>query len=233
MSSTPESVLRAAIAAALAVIALAPGLAAAQATTPDYWASPNGVVIRSGTGLCWHTTTWSPASSAENCDPSLAKVVAPAPVMVAAAPPPAAVVPAVVPAPAPVPVATRKITLNAEELFDFDKSVLKPAGKKSLEQLTNDLAGVSYTEIAVTGHTDRLGKPGYNQKLSERRADSVMKQLVANGVPANRITASGMGERQPVTKDCKGAISNKLKACLQPDRRVEVSVTGTQQVAGR
>ncbi|MDO9216345.1 MAG: OmpA family protein, partial [Lacisediminimonas sp.] len=175
MSSTPESYLRTAIVAAFAVIAFTPGLAAAQATTPDYWASPNGVIVRSGTGLCWHTTTWSPASSAEDCDPSLAKVVAPAPVVVAAAP--AAIPPAPAPAPAPVAITTRKITLNAEELFDFDKSVLKPAGKKSLEQLTNDLAGVSYTEIAVTGHTDRLGKPGYNQKLSERRANTVMKQL--------------------------------------------------------
>ena len=229
MYPTQNFILRTAMLATFAVITCAPGLAAAQTTTPDYWASPNGTVLRSGTGLCWHTTTWSPASSAEDCDPSLVKVVAPAPAVVAAAPAPAPIVAAPAPAPAPVPVTTRKVTFNAEELFDFDKSALKPGGKKSLDQFTNDLAGVSYTNIAVTGHTDRLGKPAYNQKLSERRANTVWQQLVDNGVPANRITASGVGETQPVTKDCKGPISKKLIACLQPDRRVEVSVDGSKE----
>lgn len=228
MYPTQNFILRATMLAAFAVISSAPGIAAAQTTTPDYWASPNGTIVRSGTGLCWHTTTWSPASAAEDCDPSLVKVVAPAPAVVAAAPAPAPILAA--PAPAPVQVTTRKVTFSAEELFDFDKSVLKPGGKKSLDQFTNDLAGVSYTNIAVTGHTDRLGKTAYNQKLSDRRANTVRQQLVDNGVPANRITANGMGESQPVTKDCKGSISKKLIACLQPDRRVEITVDGSKEV---
>ena len=91
------------------------------------------------------------------------------------------------------------------------------------------LSGAQYHAIFVTGHTDRLGSNEYNQKLSERRANAVKDYLVSNNVPADRINANGKGETQPVTRldDCKGGPSIKVIACLQPDRRVHVEVTGT------
>jgi OOP family OmpA-OmpF porin len=92
------------------------------------------------------------------------------------------------------------------------------------------LNGATYNTIGATGHTDRFGSDTYNQKLSERRANAVKDYLVSRDIPAGRISADGKGETQPVTKagDCLGAKSAKVIACLQPDRRVDVEVTGTQ-----
>jgi OOP family OmpA-OmpF porin len=118
-------------------------------------------------------------------------------------------------------------------LFDFDKSVLKPEGKSMLDELARELDGAKYDVIVATGHADRIGSNAYNQKLSERRANVVKTYLVSKGIPANSINASGKGESQPKTRpgDCKGRVSKKLIACLQPDRRVDVEVTGTKAPA--
>lgn len=150
-----------------------------------------------------------------------------APVVVAAPPPPAPVPPPpVYVAPPPV-----KFALSADSLFDFDKSVVKPAGKQALDKMASDLRGMRYDVIRVSGHTDRIGSPQYNLALSARRAGAVRDYLVGAGLPAEKITASGTGEAEPVTKqsDCKGDKATKqLVACLQPDRRVEVEVSGTK-----
>ena len=124
----------------------------------------------------------------------------------------------------------QKINFSADALFDFDKSVLKPEGKAMLEDLARQLNGAQYENIAATGQTDRFGSEEYNKKLSERRANAVKDYLVSRDIPANRINAEGKGETQPVTKagDCLGAKSAKVIACLQPDRRVDVEVTGTK-----
>jgi len=101
----------------------------------------------------------------------------------------------------------------------------------ALDQFAHELAGTHFDAITVEGHTDRLGSQAYNQKLSMRRAEAVKSYLVsAGGVDAGRVSAVGKGESQPVTKaeDCRGAKPNpKLIACLQPDRRVDVEVSGT------
>lgn len=140
--------------------------------------------------------------------------------------------PAPVPAPALAQFQTRKVTFSAEELFDFDKAEVKPAGKAGLDKLTSEINGVNYESVVVTGHTDRVGSTRYNQNLSERRANAVKAYLVSKDVPNNRIRSAGMGETQPVTKgnDCRGPISKTLIACLQPDRRVEVEVAGSKEV---
>ena len=63
-----------------------------------------------------------------------------------------------------------------------------------------------------------------------RRADAVKKYLTDKGIPPNRVYADGKGKTQPLTKpaDCKGKSGKALIACLQPDRRVDVEVTGTK-----
>lgn len=163
----------------------------------------------------------------------------PAPVVMAAAPAPAPApvaapmpAPAPLPAPAPAPVMPRTISLSADSLFDFDKSVIKPEGRAALDKLAADLRGAQYDAVRVTGHTDRIGSNAYNLKLSARRADAVSAYLVQSaGIPAGRISSRGVNGADPVTKpgECKG---NKptpaLIACLQPDRRVEVEVTGSR-----
>jgi OOP family OmpA-OmpF porin len=135
------------------------------------------------------------------------------------------------PPPAPPP-APRKVTFSADSLFAFDKAVVKPEGKRELDKLAADLRGVDFDVITVTGHTDRIGSHAYNMKLSTRRAEAVKNYLVASaGIPAGRIAARGTDGSDPVTKpgDCKGKkVTKALIACLQPDRRVEVEVSGTK-----
>ncbi len=187
----------------------------------------NSIVTSPPTGLCWRSSDWTPTRAVASCDPVIRKVEAPAPRIVAAAPPQK---PAVAPAPAPSRMAPQSISFSADALFAFDQSVLKPEGRALLDDFARRLGGAQYEAIFVTGHTDRLGSNEYNQKLSERRANAVKDYLVSKGVPAARVKAEGRGETQPVTApgDCKGAQSVKVIACLQPDRRVHVEVTGTK-----
>jgi len=151
---------------------------------------------------------------------------APAPVM-APAPAPVVVPP---PAPPPPPAAPMRVSFSADALFDFDKSVIKPAGRAELDKFASQLRGIQYDGVQVTGHTDRLGPHDYNMKLSERRAQAVREYLIQGGVASGKIAARGVDGADPVTgSECKG---NKptpaLIACLQPDRRVDVEVTGTK-----
>jgi len=210
---------------------LFPGMSTAQDTKNQGYlvdSYGNNITTSSTTGLCWRDSDWTPERSVEPCDPVAQKAAAPAPKQVAVAPPP----PKPAPAPVPARVAPQSITFSADALFAFDKSVLKPEGKAALDDFTRQLSGAQYDAIFVTGHTDRFGSNHYNQKLSERRANVVKDYLVGKDVPVDRVSAEGKGETQPVTQagDCQGARSVKVIACLQPDRRVHVAVTGTKDV---
>lgn len=229
MKSTTKLILT-----ALAATVMLPATGFAQdSRNQGYLVDASGNVVMSATsGLCWHTTDWTPARAVEPCDPVI-KPIAAAPVLA----PKAAVVAAAPPAPAPQPEPAKplpqKMTFSADALFAFDKSGLKPEGKTMLEDLVRQLNGTSYETILVTGHADRLGSAGYNQKLSVRRADAVKEFLVSKNIAATRINATGKGETQPVTKpgECKGVQSAKVIACLQADRRVDVEMQGTKTMA--
>jgi len=197
---------------------LVPGLSSADTRNQGYLVTSDSSIVTSGTGLCWHTSDWTPERAVAPCD---RVVVAEAPRLADATP-----------APAPERVMPHEINLSADALFDFNKSVLRPQGKARLDELAHELDGTQYETVTVTGHTDRIGSAAYNQKLSLRRADAVQEYLVGRGgIHAHRISTHGMGETQPVTHagDCKGPKSHKLITCLQPDRRVEVAVTGTKE----
>jgi OmpA-OmpF porin, OOP family len=154
---------------------------------------------------------------------------APAPVVVQAAP---AVVAVQAPPPAVVLPERRRVSYSAESMFGFDKSAVQPEGRAALDSFSNELKGTRFEQVTVEGHTDRLGSSAYNQKLSMERAEAVKAYLVTSGgVDGAKINAVGKGKSQPMTKaaDCKGnKASPKLRACLQPDRRVEIEVTGTK-----
>jgi len=207
------------------IATLLPGLAVAQdPTIQGYLLDTRGNVVKNNYGQCWRTGYWTPAMAIVECDPDLVKKVeAPVPTQ-------AAVAPAPVPTPAPQKLAPQRVSFSADALFAFDKSTLKPEGKSQLDRLAQDLNGVDYDSIHVIGHTDRIGSTQYNQGLSEQRANAVRDYLVSKDIPANRIVAEGKGETQPLTQpgDCTGPRSQKLITCLQPDRRVDVEVTGTK-----
>ena len=201
-----------------------------------YAIDARGLVVKSGTGLCWRTGYWTPALAESvmygqfpvgcECDKDLMPKAKCEPPAAAAAPAKAA---APAPAAAPKP-AAQKVTLAADALFDFNKADLRPEGKAKLDKLANDIKGIKLEVILAVGHADRLGDDAYNQKLSEKRAASVKSYLVSKGVDANRVYAEGKGEKQPVTKpdQCKGPKSKKVVDCLQPDRRVDIEVIGTK-----
>jgi OOP family OmpA-OmpF porin len=125
-----------------------------------------------------------------------------------------------------------RVTLEAGPNFDFNKAALRPTGKDKLNKFLAELQDIQYETITVVGHTDRIGSKLANQRLSQQRADSVKQYLMSNRIESGRITASGVGPTQPLTKpsDCKGLKGKKLIDCLQPDRRVEIVATGGQIV---
>jgi OOP family OmpA-OmpF porin len=156
---------------------------------------------------------------------------APVPEPVVAQAPPAVVAPPP-PPPTPVVVPLRRVSFSAQSLYGFDKSTLQPDGRSALDGFVRELEGTRFDRITVEGHTDRLGTPAYNQKLSQERADGVKSYLVTlSKVDPTKITAVGRGEGSPTTAtgNCKGsAATAALIACLQPDRRVEIEVSGTR-----
>jgi len=218
--------MAAACALAVLAIGLASGSAYAQLNPPTtgYLTDQRGVVTKSGHDLCWRTGYWTQAMAIAECDPDLV----PKPVVAAE--------PAPQPAIAAAPVArvvertTQRVNFDADALFDFDKATLRPAGRAALDEFSDKIRNINLEGIMATGHTDRFGSESYNQRLSERRAEAVKAYLVGTGIDPNLITTEGKGETQPVTlvDQCPGPKNAKVVACLQPDRRVTVEVTGLQ-----
>ena len=201
------------------LIASAALATAAGAQTVDNWKNgTNELVWKNGTNeLCWRDASWTPATAAPGCDGALAAAAAPAAAPAPAAP--AAAAPAATPAPAPA-MAT-KVTYAADAFFDFDKSVLKPAGKAKLDDLVSKVKGINLEVIIAVGHTDSVGSDAYNQKLSVRRSEAVKAYLVSKGIEKNRVYTEGKGEKQPVA-------DNKTKEGRAKNRRVEIEVVGTR-----
>jgi OOP family OmpA-OmpF porin len=152
--------------------------------------------------------------------PVAAPVVYVAPVVAAEPAPAPVVVQTPPPAPQPQPV-SEKVSFAAESLFDFDKAVVKPAGKAALDDLLGKLQGMDTEAMVTVGHTDSVGTNAYNQKLSLRRAEAVKSYLVSKGVAASRVFVEGKGESQPVA-------DNKTAEGRAKNRRVTVEVVGSR-----
>jgi OmpA-OmpF porin, OOP family len=142
-----------------------------------------------------------------------------APAAPAAPATPATPAPAARPAPSSV---RQAVVIQADALFDFDKSVLRPDGKQSIDDAMSKIRGTDLEMVIATGHTDSVGSDAYNQKLSERRAAAVKDYLVSKGIPAAKITTIGKGESQPVA-------TNKTAEGRQKNRRVDIEFKGTRQ----
>jgi OOP family OmpA-OmpF porin len=138
--------------------------------------------------------------------------------------PAAPAMPAAPAAPArPAPASARQaVVIQADSLFDFDKSVLRPDARKSIDDALAKVKGVDLEMVIATGHTDSVGSDAYNQKLSERRAMAVKEYLVSKGIPASKITTIGKGESQPVA-------TNKTAEGRQKNRRVDIEFKGVRQ----
>jgi len=219
--------------AALAVSLAA--LAGAVSAVPGYVTSEGDMAVISATGQCWRTGEWTPEMARSPCDPTPRAAAAPAPVVQAQPEAPAPAPAPLVAAPAPV---IEKLTLSTDVLFEFGKAELRPGGQQKLDDLAKTAQGAEVDRVVIVGNADRIGSEQYNQELSERRAQAVKAYLAQKGVNEQRVQAEGRGESQPVTGDqCKNMgperkKNAKLVACLQPDRRVEIEVLGSREVAG-
>lgn len=161
--------------------------------------------------------------------PEPAPAPAPAPQQSLPVTPPA---PKPAPAAAPAPAPARcdaAVTFQKDETFAFDRYALTPAARARLDQdVIGKLATCASLEaVVIEGHADRIGSQQYNQKLSERRADSVKAYLVSKGTDRDKIETIGMGKTVPA-KFCPDIKNRKeLIACLAPNRRAIISMKGT------
>ncbi|SAL64441.1 membrane protein [Caballeronia terrestris] len=135
-----------------------------------------------------------------------------------AAPAPA---PAPEPAQQPAPEMPRQINLSGDANFATDSATLTAKATDTLDQFIQAGQNVTFKSVHVAGYTDSTGSASHNQKLSERRAQSVMSYLKSHGLRSQNYSAQGFGASNPVA-------SNATTAGRAQNRRVEVSVS-TQQ----
>lgn len=144
-------------------------------------------------------------------------------------------------APAPLPeahppverIVVEKRTLATDALFAFNRDgveYLVMGGRKKLDALAVELKTWNALErIRLVGHTDHLGSDRYNQKLSRHRAEAIKRYLVSHGIRAELIDTTGQGEAQPIVQ-CRVQRSPRgLIECLQPNRRVELTIEGVRK----
>ncbi len=102
--------------------------------------------------------------------------------------------------------------------FDVDKSNITAEGKEVVTQISEALQKDKSLKIAIEGHTDNSGEASHNKKLSNDRANAVMKTLITSGIDKNRLTAKGFGSEKPLLAN--DSEQNKAK-----NRRVELVKT--------
>lgn len=192
------------------------GSAVAGAQPINNWVNAGGDPWKNSTGQCWRNSSWTPATAHPDCDGAIKPgqnvrvTITAEPAVVVEAPKPVE----------PKQLVVTKQTYQAETLFDFDKSVIKPQGKKVLDDLVAKLGTINLEVIIAVGHTDWVGTDAYNMKLGARRAEAVKAYLISKGIEKNRVYTESKGERQPVA-------SNKTREGRAKNRRVEIEVVGT------
>ena len=99
--------------------------------------------------------------------------------------------------------------------FDFDKADIKPDSQPIVDEVVKLLQNAPTLRLGVEGHTDNVGVPEYNKRLSEARARSVVSALTAQGIASGRLTAAGYGQERPIA-------DNGTDAGRATNRRVEL-----------
>jgi outer membrane protein OmpA-like peptidoglycan-associated protein len=114
----------------------------------------------------------------------------------------------------------RGLIVNLSDvLFDVDKATLKPGAREKLARVAGILGSHPDLKIEIEGHADSTGSEDHNQRLSERRAESVRAYMGQQGIANAVVSAVGFGESRPVA-------TNGTAAGRQQNRRVEIIVTG-------
>ena len=101
--------------------------------------------------------------------------------------------------------------------FLGDSDEYTPESKEAFEKVSAEIARRKVAEVAVIGHTDRMGPLEYNDTLSLRRAERVRKDFVDRGVPDSAISVAGRGEREPI-------VATADEVTEPRNRRVEINI---------
>jgi outer membrane protein OmpA-like peptidoglycan-associated protein len=104
-------------------------------------------------------------------------------------------------------------------LFDTGKADLRAPAREALARLAGVVSNYPSLHLAIEGYTDSTGTAEFNQTLSEKRADGVRDYLVTQGLSADSLSATGLGENNPVA-------DNSTAAGRQQNRRVEIVISG-------
>jgi OOP family OmpA-OmpF porin len=112
---------------------------------------------------------------------------------------------------------TKVVILSGDVNFAFDSDKLTPQARVTLDEIAGRVNVSLLDNIEIVGHTDSIGTDKYNQRLSDKRAASVAKYLVAKGIPFDKITHRGEGEKNPIAP-------NDTKLGRAQNRRVEIQI---------
>lgn len=108
--------------------------------------------------------------------------------------------------------------LKGDLLFASNSSSLSGQGGSNVQQIGRIIRKYPKDRLFIVGHTDSEGSDGYNMTLSNKRAKSVVDQLIAAGVPRSSIQYAGRGEAEPIS-------SNKTRQGRSNNRRVEIQIS--------
>ena len=117
-----------------------------------------------------------------------------------------------------------KVNIPNSISFDTNSYAIKPSFDPVLNSVTQTLQQHPELIASVVGHTDNTGTAAYNQTLSQNRAQSVASYIATHGIPAQRLSAQGMGQNQPIA-------DNATDAGRAQNRRVEIYLRAMQQPA--
>ncbi|MGA0046231.1 MAG: OmpA family protein, partial [Candidatus Kapaibacteriota bacterium] len=116
-----------------------------------------------------------------------------------------------------VPVRKNEVIRLNNLFFDSGEHVLRPESLPELDRLVAFMLKSATIVIELSGHTDNVGSPAANQRLSQDRVDSVREYLVQNGIDPKRLKAVGYGARKPLA-------NNSTEEGRQQNRRVEFKI---------
>lgn len=215
---------------------------AALAADGAYWTNEEGTIYRSGFGKCVRTSIWTPEDALPECGgparDSKAQTESEAAGSPAATAGPMAAAPVVANAdsdndgvldnadkcpgsPSDKPVDASGCTIESVVLehvkFESNSAELKPSSYEDLDKAVAAMKKYDHLKIEIQAHTDSMGDAGYNQSLSEKRAESVRAYMIDQGIAADRMVAMGYGETKPVA-------DNATREGRARNRRVELKI---------
>lgn len=190
------------------VAAILIGTSSAEADLSPYWVDSYGNYVRDSSGSCVRTSSWPKDNPVAECGD---KVAEPEPVATAEEPAPVEVS---VPEPEPV-------VVKGSAGFESGSNSLTPEGKAEINRMAKELETADIASIVIIGHTDSSGPEEFNLKLSEKRAEAVREELIADGIDPNIVEARGMGETQPIADN--STVEGRAK-----NRRVEINVNASK-----